>query len=287
MGEPEQLPATVIRQGGGRREIDGILASELDGTAVVEVHEHKHHYDPMAQAQLCSAAYLVQHDMIRRGGRFHGRSVVVVAALVLHGPAAARVPPSVDEASKVPDGFKGRRIKAGPVVLVLLWKIPLEELYADPEGMALLVAMDLANRDDVTDELILYLLDIADRLLRMGELLLSDEILVNIGRELNDQERLDRLTLELWGKEKTEEIMENWLDRKYRQHAEKIFAAGKVESLMGIARKRFGDVPGTLEERLQAASLEDLDSWQDRLLEARSIDEAMKGNGSWGNGVSV
>ncbi len=64
-------------------------------------------------------------------------------------------------------------------------------------------------------------------------------------------------------------------------------AKGKVEMLLGIARKRFGDVPGTLEERLHAAPLEDLDSWQDRLLEARSIDEAMNGNGSWGNGASV
>ncbi len=85
--------------------------------------------------------------------------------------------------------------------------------------------------------------------------------------------------------------MENVMDRKFRERAEKIFVTGevkgRVESLMGIARKRFGDVPCTLEERLQAASLEELDSWQIRMLRAPSINEAMNGNGSWGNGAAV
>ncbi len=112
-----------------------------------------------------------------------------------------------------------------------------------------------------------------------------------------------------------EEITENWLDRKYRQYAEKLReegvivgiakgeargiakgeargiakgeARGIVGSILRIALERFGEVPGTLEERLQAASLEELDSWQIRMLRAPSIDEAMNGNGSWENGASV
>ncbi len=65
------------------------------------------------------------------------------------------------------------------------------------------------------------------------------------------------------------------------------WAEGKVEVLLGIAQERFGEVPDDLDERLRAASEEDLDSWRIRLLRAPSIDEAMKGNGSWGNGAPV
>ncbi len=56
---------------------------------------------------------------------------------------------------------------------------------------------------------------------------------------------------------------------------------------LGIAHERFGDVADVLEERLRAASEEDLDSWRIRLLRAPSIDEAMNGNGSWGSGTPV
>ncbi len=73
-----------------------------------------------------------------------------------------------------------------------------------------------------------------------------------------------------------EQLAEEALDRKYAKGRQE----GKVENLLRIAQRRFGVVPDNLEAQLSSVLPEELDSWVDRMLDAPSIDEAMKGNGS-------
>ena len=61
---------------------------------------------------------------------------------------------------------------------------------------------------------------------------------------------------------------------------------GQIKTILAFFRKRFGAVPQTLEERLQAASPDELDGWVDRTLAARSIDEALNGAAPGENGSS-
>ncbi|HLQ39026.1 MAG TPA: DUF4351 domain-containing protein, partial [Planctomycetota bacterium] len=48
-------------------------------------------------------------------------------------------------------------------------------------------------------------------------------------------------------------------------------AEGRAELLLGLLRKRFGQLPGGVTTRVQQATLEDLELWAERILDARSL----------------
>jgi hypothetical protein len=47
---------------------------------------------------------------------------------------------------------------------------------------------------------------------------------------------------------------------------------GRAETLLRLLRKRFGDVPDAVAERLRTAGGDDLDRWTDAVLDAPSLD---------------
>jgi hypothetical protein len=47
---------------------------------------------------------------------------------------------------------------------------------------------------------------------------------------------------------------------------------GRAETLLRLMRKRFGDVPDTVSERLRTARSDDLDRWTDAVLDAPSLE---------------
>jgi hypothetical protein len=47
---------------------------------------------------------------------------------------------------------------------------------------------------------------------------------------------------------------------------------GRTETLLRLMRKRFGDVPDAVAERLQTAGSDDLDRWTDAVLDAPSLE---------------
>ncbi len=51
---------------------------------------------------------------------------------------------------------------------------------------------------------------------------------------------------------------------------------GKVETFLRLAQDKFQDVPKSLEKRLLAAPLAQLDGWLSRLLKADSLDAVFK-----------
>ncbi len=48
---------------------------------------------------------------------------------------------------------------------------------------------------------------------------------------------------------------------------------GRRSFLLGLLRKRFGDVPGLIQERINSANAEELDAWAERLFSAASLDD--------------
>ncbi len=111
--------------------------------------------------------------------------------------------------------------------------------------------------------------------------------------------RCNRLALEALGEENGREMMDKTLEQMFPKWVAKVraeaceegfrkgFRIGFIKFYLDAVRNRLGAVPSGMEEQLWAASLEELDGWRPFRLEASNVDEAMKGNGSWGNGVPV
>ena len=55
---------------------------------------------------------------------------------------------------------------------------------------------------------------------------------------------------------------------------------GEVKLLERLMSRQYGPLPGWVEERLAQATLEDLERWADRVLDAASLDEVFGSNGS-------
>ncbi len=298
------LPGTIITVGGRRRELDGLVAADApDGTIVVGVLEHKHDYDSRAQMQLCTNAAVAADELTKLGGRFHGKTVLVLAGLVVHGPAAAKVPPTVEEILKIATGTEGGFFSMGPVHPLNVGEIPEERVCARPKRWSLLAAMGMENRENPSDRLLRVCFVTAFQCKDEGLLLKGAAIVANIFRGLKDDARCNHLMLEALGETSrrkmmamtAEQLFPTWAAEfrtellaegreKGREEGRK---EGKIEMLLGIAEERFGEVPDELKERLRSASSEELDGWKIRLLRAPSIDAAMSGNGSWANGTQV
>lgn len=63
--------------------------------------------------------------------------------------------------------------------------------------------------------------------------------------------------------------------------AEELIAEGRVDGqrkmLLKLLQRRFGQVPAAITERVEAATIEQLDVWATRILDARSLDEMFAG----------
>ena len=55
--------------------------------------------------------------------------------------------------------------------------------------------------------------------------------------------------------------------------ADQLREEGRIELLMRQVRKRFGEIPPAVEERIRAADRDTLDRWAERILTATTIDE--------------
>ncbi len=295
---------TVLGKGALRRLLDGIMVVEAKRrNPTLLVLEHKYGYYRLARMQLCSAAFQAWYNLLSSGGKYYGKSLRAKAVLVVHGPSSARKPPSVAEAARISGKLGDYDLTTGRCVIIDLRRLRLMlwMLRKYPEGMALWVAMGLLGCKNISDDLVVELLRIADQIKEKGRELTSMAILSNLGLALENDERLDRLALKALGGRKGKKTMQNFLERmaaKGEEHfrakgeqeglqkgLQKGLQEGKVEMLLNVARKKFGALPKQLEALLQAAKPEEIDDWLDRLVHATSIEEAMEGNGSWGNGV--
>jgi hypothetical protein len=65
--------------------------------------------------------------------------------------------------------------------------------------------------------------------------------------------------------------------------AEKLLAEGmakgkledRAETLLRLLRRRFGDLPAAIEQRVRSATIARLDLWTDRILDAATLDDVL------------
>ncbi len=282
---PRSQPTTVIDDKGQRRELDGAATVwDVDCGEVLNIYEHKYNYEPHAQLQLASGAGLALYNLVKPNAEYHGKPLKAQAILVVHGPSSNKIPPSVAELLGISEGTGCGFFDMGPCWVLDLPNIPLYYLYLDPEGMALWIAIGFRDHKVIREWLAVYLLKVANRIREAGSALTAAAILYNVQRALNDKGWFRRLMSESWGPDWEGEPMEDLLEQLAEEAMDRRYARGKIENLLRIAQRRFGAVPDNLEAQLSSVPPEELDSWVDRMFDAPSIDEAMKGNGSWGNG---
>ena len=53
----------------------------------------------------------------------------------------------------------------------------------------------------------------------------------------------------------------------------KVRVTGKRESLRRQLRRRFSAIPSRVDDRIQSASIEELDEWIDRILDAKTLED--------------
>jgi len=85
-------------------------------------------------------------------------------------------------------------------------------------------------------------------------------------------ERAMRLARPQDGEELMGTIAEKWLQEGRQE--------GEANSLARLLERRFGAVPDAVRERVATASLEQLDTWLDAVIDAESLDEVFGGVGN-------
>ncbi len=283
---PKSQPTTLIDDKGRRRELDGsVIVRDEDWGDVLKIYEHKYNYEPHAQLQLASGAGLALYNLIKPDGEYEGKPLKAQAILVVHGPASRNIPPSVAELLGFTEGAGDGFFDMGPCGVLDLSRITQEELHRNPRGVAVWKAKGLLDLEDIPSEQVAPLLDAADQIRKTGPVLTSAAILDNVQRALKDEDRFRHLMSESWGSGWEGEPMTNLLEQLAEEAGNRRFAKGQVKAILGVAQARFGTVPQNLEAQLLAEQPEELDNWAKRMATAPSIEDAMKGNGSWGNGV--
>ncbi len=66
--------------------------------------------------------------------------------------------------------------------------------------------------------------------------------------------------------------MQKWLLQERTEGKIEGKIEGRAEVLLRQLRRRFGDVPGDITHRVTTATIQDLDRWADRILDAQSLD---------------
>jgi len=72
-------------------------------------------------------------------------------------------------------------------------------------------------------------------------------------------------------------IAEKWLQEGRQEGIQEGMQKGEANTLARLLERRFGAVPDAVRERVATASLEQLDTWLDTVIDAESLDEVFGG----------
>ncbi len=86
------------------------------------------------------------------------------------------------------------------------------------------------------------------------------------------RQEFDR-TIEAYEAEKKMRYMTTWERRGLEKGLEKGVRKGEATMLMRLLARRFDGLPGWVEERLAEANREQLESWADRVLDAKRLED--------------
>jgi hypothetical protein len=282
----ERVPGLRLRS----QHLDLVFVAELvgGGTRIVVLIEHKSAPDVALLPQVLRYCVHLLHAMRRVTGR-HCRVVPLVLShggapiLALPGgelePAVAsalaplqpRVEPLVDDLdprseqellqAPLPPAVRllflclqqSRRLGAAELLQAIdRWSVLLRAVESDPSD---------ADPYDLLDAFGWYLVDASD--------LTETQVQMAFERHLSHPENQrmttgQRIRMESRELGRTEGRIEGRIEARIE---------AKAETLIRLLQRRFGPLPQSRREQIAAASVEQLDQWTDRLLDAASCDD--------------
>jgi len=255
--------------------VDYILGSGLEekreNLLLYLLIEHKSYPDRMALFQLLR--YMVR--IWERHCAEHRKSTAlppVYPLILYHGRKPWPYPVNFHSLISIDDPVLLRHLPEFSPVLHDVARLGDNEITGEAAAGTLLLLLKYIFRPDLAERL--------PGLLVQARTLLEDEN----GREImftllyyltGATGRVDEKTLEHALKETASggEVMKSFLKKYFDQGVQKGVAQGELRLLLRLLRKRFGDLPGWVEERLRQASSGMLETWSERVLTATSLEE--------------
>ena len=276
---PEQAEGSAIDGKGRVTQADAVFRIRLRKDAekwAFVVLEHKSYVDARTALQLVRYMARLWLAAIDEGTLPGGRLPLVIPIVIFHGKGNWTTPRSTEDI--VETGPEGRNMFAcpsGDYILVDLKAIPSEQWSRDSMTRSGIAALALAGGVALSDEIMdmlaaglvdtefgRYLLNYAARHLNVTQ----DDLNAALQRQSTDpREREQRKALVMTMADTLHE--EGRVEGRAEGRAE-----GKVETLLRLARLKFGAVPRNVATRLRGASNEDLDRWLDALITADDLD---------------
>ncbi len=259
----------LIGREGKNTRCDALLRARAEGGGdVYFLLEHKSYPDPKTAVQLIGYAAHIWHRQFRGGAG--ARLPLIVPVVFYHGTGRWTAPLSVSEMIAGPEGLAGIGRSLEPFLLVDLRRMDPAPLSSDPAVEPGVLALALAGRRGVEQDLL-------DRVAAGFDNEHYGDYLLNYVVEVFDLPR-----------ESLEEAMRRVIPEKMATVAEQFInmgrAEGKADMLLRLLELKFRllelkfkSVSPARRAQVSSAGIEELDAWIGSVLRAGSVDEVFGG----------
>lgn len=277
---PELLPGSFVPAELMEYRTDRLYRATTRTGRPALVHvvvEHKSAPDPLVALQLLGYKAQILQWWHRTEGRASARTVpAVVSMVVYHGAAPWTVPLSLGGITDADDDMR-LYLPDFRYTLVDLGRIEDARLSRETVLRVGFLILKYGTRDE----------DLRRTLLTLGRATLAlgmDDLVAMVRYVLGEPNQVEAGVLRevlaeiVPGKE--ERVMsialEQFKAEAFKHGMAQGEAKGRATTLSKLLSRKFGELPPTVRARIEAASLEELDSWTDAVLDAPTLDRVFE-----------
>lgn len=274
--EPQQLEGSFIDPGLRGSQSDRLYELTLKSGSPALLHlliEHKSRPDPDILEQLARYQMRIVEKYTDRSAGQERVYPLVFPLVIYHGREPWDLPQSFGEA-RTDDG---NPLSSGLICrysLLDIGHIPYATLSSDPGLWAGFAALRGAFRPEEAESAIVEIM----RRLPKGSIL-EAQLITYISTKWNlSLEDMESAFLEA-NPETGEQNMSGCWQELTDKYGGPWIAQGKADTLKRQLRRQFGALPQTVENRLDQATIADLDTWAERFVGAPSLDAVFSSEG--------
>ena len=272
---PEQVEGSAIDGTGRATQADAVFRIRLQTDAekwAFVVLEHKSYVDARTSLQLVRYMARIWLAAIDEGNLPGGKLPLVIPVVIFHGKGNWTTARSTEDIVETgPQGREHFVCPSGNYILVDLKAVSPEQWSRDPATRAGIAALALAGgvalSEETADMLVAGLVDT-----EFGHYLLNYTVWhLNVTQDdLNAA--IQRQSTDSRDRTQRKELVMTIAETLHEEGRAEGRVEGKVETLLRLARLKFGAIPRSLATRLRGATNEDLDRWLDALITADDLE---------------
>ncbi len=272
---PEPVDGTFVDEALRTSQSDRLFRAKLKAGGDLFLYvlfDHKSTAEPGVILQLLG--YLCRIWVRNAEGKAERFRILppILPFVVYHGAAPWTVSLSLRDTIAAPDEISAFQPEFR-YSLIDLGPIPDRELSAYPPLRAGLLALKYAHRQSDPETVLVQVFADAKDLPPLFRMLVVYTTAVYRDVSPATLRKVIRRVRPEWEEEMLSIAAREWMaEGQAKGHAEGR-AEGRAEMLLRQCRRKFGEVPDTVDERVRAASIDQLDEWGERVLDAGSLDE--------------